>query len=68
MADSRTIYGVELSDSDVFSRTELRRIYDRASRICKVQNLPAEWLLVFSDMAHAAHTLDAFIARAELKP
>lgn len=49
-----------------FTRTELQEIGTRAHELAGVEGLNHEWRQVYEQLALAASTLDAFLARAEL--
>jgi len=53
------------TETDGFTRDELRRIEDRARYFADgVTN--ESWITAYLDLAHAANVLDAFLARSTL--
>lgn len=51
-------------NSDIFSREELGRIIQKANSLSGLLGLNSQWRRVYQDLAQAASTLDAFIARS----
>jgi len=48
-------------------REHLQGIRDQAHEAAKTWGLNSSWKRVYEDLAHAANTLDAFWARAEVR-
>lgn len=48
------------------TREELQNIEKRARKLSEVGNLSTAWKMAFEQLAFAASTLDAFIARTEV--